>query len=93
MGSAYLGKLREDLRLEVGYFLRRSQLLLPHPWIISLLTGTASMTKSASDKASIFVECVMRDRVLEASSLEILSLAMSFSSSFSAKFNPLSNAL
>lgn len=67
------------LRLE----LRLCIVLSPH-------TGTASITKSTSDKSSSLVLCDNRSLAAVASSLEILPLATSFSSNLSANFKPLS---
>lgn len=49
-----------------------------------MLTGTASMTMSTSDRSSILVVVVRRPLVAVASSFDILSFATSFSSNLSA---------
>ena len=48
------------------------------------------MTKSTSERSSIFVLDVRRSRAAVASSLDSLPLPTSFSSSLSANFRPLS---
>lgn len=53
-------------------------------------TGTASITKSTSDRSSIFVLAINRSLAAAASSLEIRPLPTSFSRSLSANFKPLS---
>jgi hypothetical protein len=54
------------------------------------ISGTASMTKSTSDKSSRDVLDVRRSRVAAASSFDMRPLPTSFSRSLSANFRPLS---
>lgn len=54
------------------------------------ISGTASITKSTSDKSSRLVLEVRRSLAAAASSLEIRPFPTSFSSSFSANLKPLS---
>jgi hypothetical protein len=56
------------------------------------ISGTASMTKSTSDRSSRDVLVVRRSRVAWASSSDILCLETSFARSLSANFRPLSIA-
>jgi hypothetical protein len=56
----------------------------------SKTSGTASMTKSTSDRSSSLVLDVKRSRAADASSFDILPLPTSFSRSLSANFRPLS---
>jgi hypothetical protein len=54
------------------------------------ISGTASMTKSTSDKSSSFVLDVSRSRAAVASSFDMRPLPTSFSRSLSANLRPLS---
>jgi hypothetical protein len=54
------------------------------------ISGTASITKSTSERSSIEVLDVNRSLAATASSLEILPFPTSFSRSLSANFRPLS---
>jgi hypothetical protein len=87
---ADLCELREYPALEVWDFL----LIVRHE-MAGLLqcgqsTGTASMTKSTSERSSREVLELILCRVAAASSLDILCLPTSFSKSLSANFKPLS---
>lgn len=88
MGRTYLGELRKYLRLQVWDFLPRVNAAR---WNLrSEHTGTASITKSTSDRSSIEVLEVSLPLAASASSLDILCLLTSFSRSLSANFSPLS---
>jgi hypothetical protein len=83
-----LGELCEDFGLKVRDFLVLLGWL--HAGRVERRTGTASMTKSTSDRSSSLVLEVNRSLVALASSLDILPLPMSFSRSLSANLRPLS---
>jgi len=87
MRRAYLSELRKDAILEVWDLLQRLSDKFRLVFNILFLTGTASMTKSTSDKSSILVVVVILPLVVSASSLVILCLLTSLSKSLSTKYS------